>query len=286
MHVLNIQKRKKNILKPFSFVVFSLKIGWQRDRGISSRSREESVATVTNEPFRCICLDCVISGSFFSPFLLLCVGVGVGGGGIFRLYNMDPDSLLPESTSLHESAIPSYLSPHCKQSQVHWLCGDQEKRSWSHPSPCSAVPFLNTSPVSDNRTPQKYPSISHPWSYQVLKCPRLQQSTRRLVVLSSVLQKRNTALCVGWVNEVTLKLTCFCCPEWQALPSLNKQILEAGSPHQSRKSTGLEANRSVFEYSTHHLGLITIWHFEPFVRDNTPKAASTVSGTYLAPNKY
>lgn len=76
MHVLNIQKRKKIILKPFSFAVFSLKIGWQRDRGISSRSKEESVATVTNEPFRCICLDCVISGSFF-PFPSLVRG---GGG--------------------------------------------------------------------------------------------------------------------------------------------------------------------------------------------------------------
>lgn len=117
---LNHTEKKKKFFKAVSFVVSSLKIGWQRDGGISSRSREESVATVTNEPFRCICLDCDF-WEIFPPFVLLCVGVGVGGGGIFRLCNMEPDSLLPESTGLHEIAIPFTFS-YCKQPRACWLC--------------------------------------------------------------------------------------------------------------------------------------------------------------------
>lgn len=123
---LNHIEKKKNV-KPFSFVVSSLKIGWQRDRGISSQSKEESVATVTNEPFHCICLDCVISS-----FPSLVRGVGVGGGGIFRLCNMGPDFLLPTSNCLLEIVFCVTPSPTTNSPGLVDFTGI--KGLWPHPS--------------------------------------------------------------------------------------------------------------------------------------------------------
>ena len=135
MHVFNIQKReKKNILKPFSFVVFSLKIGWQRARGISSRSREESVATVTNEPFRFICLDCVISGSFF-PLSFSCAwgwGWVVGAFLDYVIWN-----LIPHFRTRRENAVRFHFPTPLPTALGHWLCWGLRDKIMITPIPIS-----------------------------------------------------------------------------------------------------------------------------------------------------
>lgn len=107
-------------------------------------------------------------------FLLLCVGVGVGGEGIFRLYNMEPDSLLLEvnhsSWKCYSIVIPSPLPP--KQPRVIGFAGDLEKRLWSRPSPHSVVTFREH---FLNFWQPSVIEIFFPKSNQFPKCPRLQQ---------------------------------------------------------------------------------------------------------------
>lgn len=130
MHVFNIQKRKKYFKAIFIRCLQSknrvTEGSWdkQPEQGrVGCHSNQWAISL--HLPWLCDFWE------VFSPFLLMCVGVGVGGGGIFRLYKMEPASLLPESSW----KCYSLFLPHPPANRLGSLSFLGTKRWWSHPSP-------------------------------------------------------------------------------------------------------------------------------------------------------